>query len=214
MDRYWLCSGLLSGISIARDWRGGYKCVCVSLTVRDAEMRMSLYIFYSSLFFLFLFTIIVITIFWTFIISLVLLWTVYWSAKKVFSATTCNKESVPCFSDHFLKTMAVVISNHFQEKDLLFHFGTKTTMKSCQIAELTPSFNKSVQMKKRLREIMLYPILQKKCCHCQARFIREYRNYHYLSKVLTNLSNLRIWLFVVNFVNKKFTNPIWDLDIS
>ena len=131
-------------------------------------------------------TIMVITIFWTFTISLVLLWIVYWSAKKVFSATTCNKEYVPCFSDHFRG------SCYFQSSPTerpFFHFGTKTTMKICQVAELTPSFNKSVQIKKRLREIMLYPILHKKCCHCQTGFIRECRNYHSLSKVLTNLSN-------------------------
>ena len=75
-------------------------------------------------------TIMVITIFWTFTISLVLLWTFYCSAKKVFSATTCNKESVPCFSDHFLKTVAVVISNHFQEKDFLFILALKRWWKT------------------------------------------------------------------------------------
>ena len=83
-------------------------------------------------------TIMVITFFWTFTISLVLLWTFYWSAKKVFSATTCSKKSVPCFSDHFLKTVAVVISNHFQEKDLLFILALKRRWKAVRLLSWLP----------------------------------------------------------------------------
>ena len=63
---------------------------------------------------------------------------IYWSAKKVFSATTCNKESVPCFSDHFLKTVAVVISNHFQEKDLLFILALKRRWKAVRLLSWLP----------------------------------------------------------------------------
>ena len=102
-------------------------------------------------------TIMVITFFWTFTISLVLLWTVYWSAKKVFSATTCNKESVPCFSDHFCG------SCYFQSSPTerpSFHFGTKTTMKSCQVAELTPSF----KLKLSTNQTKSRSDCEKSCC--------------------------------------------------
>ena len=98
--------------------------MCVSLTVRDAEMRMPLYILYSSLFVLF------------FLFAM--------QCRRIMCIIVCFDiplagKNIALFFDKlkplFLLDYDSCYSQSFPKEGPSFHFDTKTTMKSCLIAE-------------------------------------------------------------------------------